>query len=376
MATESIRFERRGPLAVLTLNRPESLNALTLEMVQELERLLRELASEPGTSVIVLQGAGEKSFCAGGDVKQVVQPVPSHTGSNYPLEFFTTEYRLDYLIHVYPKPIVVLGHGLIMGGGLGLMAGASCRIVTESAHLAMPEIAIGLYPDVGGTYFLSRLPGHLGLFFGLTAARLNAIDAVHLKLADFMIPEGDREAIIDELSEVPWGDDPAQNRVFARKTAQNFAARVRNPPVSELKSHLDEIESLIGAKSLREISRSLRDGCGSTDSWIAARARAFVEGCPTSAAIMLEQWKRGRDLTLADCFRLELDLSLNSVAGPNFREGVRARLVDKDQKPRWTPATVEEINPTEIQSYFESPWKPDEHPFRDLEKTAPQSAGA
>ena len=372
MAFESIGFSKQGSLGVLTLQSPATLNALTLEMVQGIEHHLRRSAADPEIAVLVLRGAGEKSFCAGGDVKKVVLAAKSDSNDRYPLDFFVTEYRLDYSIHVYPKPILVLGHGIVMGGGIGLLSGATCRVVTETAQLAMPEIAIGLYPDVGGSYFLSRLPGHLGLYLGLTAARINSADAIALKFADFILQASDFEALLEELLGVPWQDDEATNRLFLKKTLQHFAARAKAVPEMTVLPRQAEIERLIGGKSLTEIAASFSPARNSADPWIATGAQSFLNGCPTSAGIMIEQWKRGKTMSLADCFRMELDLSLNCVKRPNFREGVRARLIDKDQAPHWTPATLAEVSDDWIQEHFRSPWSPESHPFKDLETSVPR----
>src|SRR5690554_2149845 len=200
-------------IGVVTLNSEKSLNALSLPMIQELLPRLQHWADADDIACVVLQGAGDKAFCAGGDIVAMYHAMKAQPGVlvDEVADFFSQEYRLDYAIHTFPKPLLVWGHGIVMGGGMGLMNGASHRIVTERSLLAMPEITIGLYPDVGATYFLSKLPDNMGLFLGLTAAQVNAADALYIGLADFAIASDMRDNTLHALTDASWSDDNELN---------------------------------------------------------------------------------------------------------------------------------------------------------------------
>jgi enoyl-CoA hydratase/carnithine racemase len=207
-------------IGMITLNAEKTLNALSLEMIDLITAQLEAWATDEGLAMVLLQAAGDKAFCAGGDLQNLYQSMLIHHDSTekddiranpYARDFFDREYRLDYFIHTYPKPILCWGHGIVMGGGIGLMAGASHRVVTEKSRLAMPEIAIGLFPDVGGSYFLNRMPGKLGLFLALTGAMINTADAKFVQLADYAIAQVDKSKVLDELLRQPWGTTHDEN---------------------------------------------------------------------------------------------------------------------------------------------------------------------
>jgi len=211
---DTLTADNGSRIGIVTLNAEKTLNALSLEMIDLLAAQLAAWSSDTGIALVLFQAAGEKAFCAGGDLQNLYQSMLAHHASDqkddvranrYACDFFAREYRLDYLIHTYPKPILCWGHGIVMGGGIGLMAGASHRVVTEKSRLAMPEIGIGLFPDVGGTWFLNRMPGKLGLFLALTGAMINASDARFTKLADYAIAQADKQQVIAALLRQPWG---------------------------------------------------------------------------------------------------------------------------------------------------------------------------
>ncbi len=350
----SVLYERRGPLALVTLNRPQVLNALSLEMIERIGDALDRAEKDPGVHCVVLQGAGDRGYCAGGDVKKVVRPGPE-LGSDYAERFFLGEYSLDYRIHRFPKAFCVIAHGITMGGGIGLMAGASTRILVESSTspttVAMPEITIGLYPDVGASYFLSRMPGKLGLFLGLTAARLNAQEARSAGLADLVASEVRREELLESLQEAAWTpDDTQMNRDRLRGITQSFDVPASAEP-SRLKRHAAWIEASL-ANDLLAFHNQMREAASSSDPWLKACAETFLSGSPTSAHLIWETWERGSRLSLEDCFRMELGLSLGCCQAEDFAEGVRALLIDKDGRPSWNPARLEDVSPQRIQGYF------------------------
>lgn len=338
---------------IATLNVPTSLNALSLDMVQALTPMLRDWAQDPGVVGVVLQAAGDKAFCAGGDLRGLYQSMRVHGAEPNPYAhgFFAQEYALDHLIHTYPKPIICWGHGIVMGGGIGLMAGASHRVVTATSKLAMPEVSIGLYPDVGGSWFLRRMPGRVGLFLALTGAPLNAADAIFCGLADVHIGHEQRANVLAALGAARWDDMPCDAGAEVSKLLAAHAA----PTVAESKvrQHFDTINALVAGDDLLEIAERLRT-LSSDDAWLQTAATTFAKGSPTSAALAFEMWKRVHRMSLAEVFRLEYRASLGCCAHPDFAEGIRALLIDKDRNPRWTPEALEHVTPEWIAEHFEA----------------------
>ncbi|GAB2944678.1 enoyl-CoA hydratase/isomerase family protein [Aquaspirillum soli] len=352
-----------------TLNSEKSLNALTLDMIRLLDNRLREWAQDPELAVVVLQGAGEKAFCAGGDVRKLRtalveggDTVPNPFATTY----FTEEYCLDYLIHTYQKPILLWGSGIVMGGGLGLMAGASHRVVTESSRIAMPEITIGLYPDVGGSWFLNRMPGRVGLFLALTAAPLNAHDALVVNLADFFVCAEDKLALAARLTDVEWSEVAEENHGKLSKLLREFSARAEPlKPASPVRKHFDLIQQLTDGDTLAEVVEQIL-AHQHDDDWMKRAAKSLAAGSPTSAALSWAIAHRARHLSLAEAFQMELTLSVQCCAHPDFREGVRALLIDKDNTPKWSPATLAEVSAEHVAAHFASPWSAEEHPLAGM----------
>jgi enoyl-CoA hydratase/carnithine racemase len=278
--------------------------------------------------------------------------------------FFEREYRLDHRIHTFPKPFVCWGHGFVMGGGIGLMAGASHRVATPKTRMAMPEISIGLYPDVGGSWLLSRLPGRTGAFLALTAAHLNAADALFAGLADFVVPHEQHGALLQAIASATWqGERDADGAQLSHLLEQ--LGEGTELPASPLRTHFDRINTVIGHDRLQDIASRLKALAQDADPWLAQAAKTFAKGSPTSAALSLELLRRARLLSLADTFRLELDASLGCCAHPDFAEGVRALLVDKDKNPQWQPATLAEVTPEWVEAHLR-PRFAGEHPLADL----------
>jgi enoyl-CoA hydratase/carnithine racemase len=338
--------------ATATLNAPASLNALSVDMVRLLTPKLREWAADDSVLGVLLQAAGDKAFCAGGDLRQLHQTLlecgPAR--NTYAEDFFREEYELDYLIHTFPKPFLCWGHGIVMGGGVGLMAGCSHRVVTAQSRVAMPEIAIGLYPDVGGSWFLRRTPGRTGLFLALTAANLNATDAVFCGLADLLVPHERKGEVVEAIASAAWaGDRKADGATLSRILAK--AGEGVEPLPSKVREHYDTINALMAGDDLLDIAQRLR-ALQSDDSWLQAAAKAFMKGAPSSAALSFELWQRVPRMSLAEVFRLEYWASLGFCAHKDFAEGIRAVLIDKDRKPKWSPATIEEITDDFIEDHL------------------------
>jgi enoyl-CoA hydratase/carnithine racemase len=283
--------------------------------------------------------------------------------------FFGDEYRLDYRIHTYPKPVLVWGGGIVMGGGLGLLVGASHRVVTETSRIAMPEINIGLFPDVGGSWFLPRMPGRVGLFLGLTAAPLNGHDALKVGLADCFLRSADRDAVMQALTQIAWTDAAAVNRIALSKLLRQFAAgAVDALPEANVRKHEDVIARMTGGDTLAEVAAAIA-GYDGDDAWLRGAATALAGGSPTTLALVWELWQRAKRMSLAEVFRLELVVALQCCEHPDFVEGVRARLVDKDNQPRWTPPTLDRVTEAWVAEHFAAPWASWQgrgHPLADL----------
>lgn len=349
-------------LGVATLNVPKTLNSLTAPMVALLLSQLRVWQVDDKVVCVLLRGSGDRGFCAGGDVVQLRES--SLAGDTRAVEFFEQEYRLDYLIHTYTKPIVVWGHGVVMGGGMGLLAGASHRVVTAQTRLAMPEVTIGLYPDVGATWFLNRAPGRTGLFLALTGASINASDTLFLGLADRFLDHAQWDPLIERLTGVRWRESQhhsGQVSHVLRELEQEAGAR----PEQVVRNHYDTIQQMTDADDLEQLVANIVAYRGE-DEWLTRAAGTLAAGCPTTVRLIDEQLRRGLHLSLKEAFQLELIVSAACMRFPNFAEGVRALLVDKDRQPRFEPATLAGVTPALVEQHFTSPWPEGAHPLADI----------
>jgi len=249
------------------------------------------------------------------------------------------------------------------------MAGASHRVVTETSRIAMPEVGIGLYPDVGGSWFLPRMPGRAGLFLALTGAALNGHDALKVGLADYFLKAEECQALFEQLTGTVWSKAAADNHTILSGVLRSFAGRaVEALPASNVGKHAEEIERLTEGDSLAQVHARITAYQGE-DAWLKRAAATLAGGSPTSAALIWEIWRRAKHLSLADAFRMELIVSLGCCEHPDFAEGVRALLVDKDGKPRWTPATLAEVSADWVAAHFAAPWSSwlnEAHPLADL----------
>lgn len=361
-------------IGVATLNSEKSLNALSLPMVELLLPQMQAWKDNNDIAMVVLQGAGDKAFCAGGDIRDLYHSMKDAPGTFQPYvtEFFTKEYTLDYLIHTFDKPVLVWGNGIVMGGGLGLMAGASHRVVTGTSRIAMPEMAIGLYPDVGGSWFLNRMPDGCGLFLGLTGASINAADAKHIDLADYFIPHDQRQKVLDALLSIRFGNTVALNHQKLTDVLLHMESQtLHQQPLSQIRLHQHSISALRSTDSLSAaISHIL--AIPGEDSWLSKAKASLQYGSPITAHIVYRLLQLGQSKILADSFRLELGLSVQCGKLGEFTEGVRALLIDKDQKPTWQYATVDAVPEAVINALFDSPWPADAHPLAALGKITKQ----
>lgn len=357
-------------IAIATLNSEKSLNALSLPMVESLLPKMQQWKADPQIALVILQGVGDKAFCAGGDIRDLYQAMKDQPGTYQPYveEFFTKEYTLDYLIHTFDKPVLVWGNGIVMGGGLGLMAGASHRVVTATSRIAMPEMAIGLYPDVGASWFLNRMPAGCGLFLGLTGASINAADARFIGLADVFICHEQKSQVFDKLLAVKWGDTVALNHQklsdLLRQQEQGCRTQM---PLSQIRPYQEAIASLAAMPDLRAVMQAILDLAGE-DKWLSKAKDSLRYGSPITAHIVYRLLQLGQSKILADSFRLELGLSVQCAKLGEFQEGVRALLIDKDLQPKWQYADVASVPQEVIAELFRSPWAAEAHPLRDLGK--------
>ena len=375
--TQPVLFEERraangARIGVARLNAEKTLNALTLEMIDLLAGRLSAWAVDPNVAMVVLEGSGEKAFSAGADLHKVHEAMLAHhasaqrddiRGNAYAAGFFGREYRLDYAIHTFPKPVLCWGQGIVMGGGVGLMSGASHRVVTNESRVAMPEITIGLYADVGGSWLLGRMPGATGLFLALTGARLQASDALFVKLADYTIDHARKPAVFEALMAQKWTNSQSDNNRLLSEVLYGFAAA--DLPHGPLRRHFDMINRLCGHGELQDIVSAIT-GLNTEDAWLAKAGATLAAGSPSTAALSYELQRRAKYLSLADVFRMEFVASLHCARRPDFAEGIRALLIDKDQRPRWQPSTLAQITPEWTEGFFVSPWKASEHPLADL----------
>ncbi|MFD2642845.1 enoyl-CoA hydratase/isomerase family protein [Pseudomonas japonica] len=342
-----VRAEVRNHIGHLILNRPAGLNALTLGMVRSLREQLEAWAVDPAIHAVVLRGEGPKGFCAGGDIRSLYDSFKS--GATLHLDFFVEEYDLDLFIHHYRKPIVALMDGFTLGGGMGLAQGAELRVVTERSRLAMPEVGIGYFPDVGGSYFLSRIPGELGTYLGVTGVQIQAADALYCGLADWYLDSTRLAELDHDLDQLSWSAYPLKDLqgVLARLGSQTLV----NPPLAELRPAIDHFFALGDIASILEQLRSVT--VADSHAWALKTAELMDSRSPLAMAVTLELLRRGRQLTLEDCFRMELHLDRQWFEHGDLMEGVRALLIDKDKQPRWNPASVADLDRQRVEQFFE-----------------------
>jgi enoyl-CoA hydratase len=341
-SVEDIRFEQRRAVAFVTLNRPGALNALTLEMVRAYDPVLRAWEGDPAVKAVVIRGAGERAFCAGGDIRAVCRARDAGD-AEITRSFFREEYLLNRRIARFPKPYVALLDGIAMGGGLGLSIHGSHRVVTQRTVLAMPETGIGLFPDIGGTYFLPRLPGRLGLYLALTGARLGPADALAAGFGTHFVGSGRLAELEAALEGEDWSGDP-----FAAADAviRRFAEPAGHGPLAARRA---EIDRCFSADSLDGVFANLE--VEGTD-WTAVTLRTLSDKSPTSLAVTFEALRRGAEMTLEEALTMEYRLSQRFVASHDFCEGVRALLEDGG-RPLWEPARLDEVTEEMVSAHFE-----------------------
>ncbi len=336
-----VLFEREGQLALITVNRPKALNALTLGMIREMQAQLDAWSDDPAVGAILVRGAGEKAFCAGGDVLAISRA--AREGDELSQIFFREEYTLNRTIKTYAKPYIALIDGITMGGGVGISEHGSHRIVGDRTLYAMPETAIGMFPDVGGSYFLPRLPGRLGPYLALSGARLKAADCLYSGVGTAYVPSDRTEELIAALSKADLTGQSAQG---VDEVLRAFSADAGEPPLA---AHRAAIDRCFASDKATEIFAALAAEGGD---WAERTLATLKAASPLALMVTEEAIRRGASLSFDDCMTMEYRLSQSFMAGRDFHEGIRALLIDKDKSPRWQHASIEEVSDAEVEAYF------------------------
>ncbi|VII98504.1 3-hydroxyisobutyryl-CoA hydrolase (EC 3.1.2.4) [Arthrobacter sp. DR-2P] len=332
-----VLFERRGRLGVVTLNRPKAVNALTAGMVGALLKQLTLWADDDGVATVLVQGAGDRGLCAGGDIVAIYEDMVA--GGGRTAQFWETEYQVNSLIARYPKPYVALMDGLVLGGGVGISAHGSLRVVTERTRTGMPETTIGFAPDVGGTFLLARAPGETGTHAALTGAHLTAADALFLGLASHFVRSEKLPDLVAAL------EDETPDAAIGRY-------REEAPP-SVLEGQRGWIDSCYASDDAEEIVRRLRGYQGGKSAEALQAADTIEAKSPTSVKVTLASLRRVKGRTLDEALAQEYRVGLRFLSAPDFREGIRAQVVDKDRNPRWNPPTLAGVKPAQVDRFFE-----------------------
>ena len=355
-----VQTQVRGQVGFITLSRPRALNALNLEMVRTLMAALLAWQDDGNVLAVAVRGSNKEgpfgAFCAGGDIRFLHQA--GSQGNPQLEDFFTEEYALNHLIHNYRKPYIAFMDGIVMGGGMGISQGAALRIVTERSKLAMPETAIGLFPDVGGGYFLSRCPGHVGEWLALTGETIGAGDAVALGLADGCMAIDQQVPLWDALGAQTFADGAAIKALVSSKFIASHA---------DTESVRGQIDHYFSLDSVATIVAALEAG---DSDWARTTAATLRKRSPLMLHVVLEQVRRARTLGLADDLRMERDMVRHCFylrpGQSETLEGIRALAVDKDHAPRWQPARIEDVTPEMVAPFFASPWPTWAHPLAAL----------
>jgi enoyl-CoA hydratase len=341
---ETVKFVVAGSAGVITLNRPKALNALDQKMCLAIDAVLKVWAKDDSVTAVIIRGAGDRAFCAGGDVRLAREDglawKQGKGDGRIVRDFFRDEYRMNRRIATFPKPYIALIDGITMGGGVGLSVHGAYRLATKRTQLAMPETGIGLFPDVGTSYVLSRLPGEIGTYLGLSGGRIGAADCILLGIATHVVDHEHVDSLIAELT-VPGADIDA---AVARHTI--------DAGEPELWPNRDTINRCFRHDRVEDILAALDADGGA---FVAATAATIRTMSPTSLKLTLKEIRKGRAMDIDDCLRMEYRLSQSVLSGRDFYEGVRAQLVDKDRTPKWYPATLDAVDDSAIDSLFVTP---------------------
>lgn len=333
-----IIFKEEGAIGLIRLNRPNALNALSLSMIQSIQQQLTAWKIAPNIAAVVIEGEGEKAFCAGGDIRWLYE-----TGkANDPIlkSFFWHEYRLNYFIHSYPKPFIALLNGITMGGGVGISLHGAYPIASERFVFSMPETSIGFFPDIGASFLLSRCPGSMGVYLGLTGARLNAEEAYSLGLVQSVIPSQSFPDILKWLRNL---------KSFSHETFKKYLSELGHLEKIKLPNQ-DLIDVCFSKGTVEDIFSVLEK---MNNEWALATLKELKQKCPLSLKVTLEQIQRAKNKSMAECLEMDYSMVNEFILNPNFYEGVRALLIDKDKNPQWLPKKIDEVTKSQVELFFE-----------------------
>ncbi len=345
MSESEILFDVKDGLGLITLNRPKALNALTHGMILELERVIPGWEKDPAIKAVIVRGAGDRAFCAGGDVIGLYREMRDDPSGTLRRDFFRDEYVVNQRIYRFAKPWISLIDGIDMGGGVGLSAHGSHSVASEKFLFAMPETTIGLFPDVGGGYFLTRLPGALGTFLALTSHRLKVADALWAGIVDSYVPSARMNELQAALGAADLSGPDADRKVDA--VIARFEGDAGSPGLPDL---MRDIDRCFSAESVSEIVAELKKDSGE---WAQKQLVALMKLSPLSMAITLEQLKRCANRSFEDIMTIEYRMAQHCMRPDHdFFEGVRALLVDKDQKPKWNPSTIDGVTREMVEAHF------------------------
>ncbi|MEF9444021.1 enoyl-CoA hydratase/isomerase family protein [Burkholderia sp. 1B3(2022)] len=369
-AQPDVRAYVANRIGFLELNRPKALNALSVGMIRLMQQALDAWRDDPDVVAVVAHSPHPRAFCAGGDVRFFHDAW--RRGDRDAVDtFFIDEYTLNHAIFTYPKPYIALMHGVVMGGGMGISQAArhtgGLRVVTDSTKMAMPETRIGLFPDVGMSWFLARTPGAIGRYLAVTGATLDAAGALYAQLADVYLPDAALPALLDTLRTARI--DSGAQAVACVKHAAAAHKVVPTPDTSALADARAGIDRHFAQPDINAILASLdaEQDCAAVDGWVEKATHAMREQLsPLSMAVSLEVVERARGATMADCLRRDLDLTRSTFARGDVIEGVRALIVDKDHQPVWRFKSAADVRRADVLAMFDSPWAPDAHPLREL----------
>ncbi len=371
--TDVLFFEHPGQdgsvVAQAHLNVPTTLNALTLDAVEAMTPKMLDWAGRDEVVAVIVTGEGDKALCAGGDIQALYHAAKENlaagtTVNDYPQRFFAAEYRLDYIMHCYPKPLLTLGHGIVMGGGYGLFSASKYRVLTERSRLAFPEITIGLFPDAGGTIVMRKLAPKMAALLTLTGSQVNATDALALGIGTHVIGHEARAEFVAGLLKLSWqrGARKTNDEVLEGYLArQAYAGDMPDSDVDAVHVHRIDLSSLSAcADSILALE--------GTSKWMDRGAANLRAGCPITAGIIFKQLSLGPMMDLAECFMTELAVANNCLSRPDFAEGVRALLIDKDLTPQWTVAHIADLPQSLVDEHFVGYWEAEgqPHPLADM----------
>lgn len=361
--TAFVQTEIKNQTGFITLDRPKALNSLSLEMIRAITAALRAWRDDESVVAVVIRGSSERAFCAGGDIRFFYDAGRStpQNGSALLEDFFTEEYALNHLIHTYPKPYIALMDGIVMGGGMGVAQGGASnrmRIVTERTKMAMPEVNIGLFPDVGGSYFLSRAPGQLGAYLGVTGEIIGASDALYADLADVYVPAAQLPQLVEILGTTTQSD--------IRSAICEFAEPFRkeaDPVNSDLAEECSLIDTHFAYDDVQSIMASLRKDNGA---FAQTTLSTMNKRSPLMMGVTLSQLRRAANMSVAECLRMERTMVRRSFEQHEVIEGIRSVVIDKDNAPKWAPSSIEDVTNDMIARFFEPAWPDYAHPLRAL----------